>query len=391
MTEVDDMSEESRTDILVIGAGPAGLGAGLGALERGVRVLVVERQKSVGDTIKGETIHFNPEMEAILGKGFFDRNTIAVTTRRRYYSPTDSRWIDRVIDDPNLIFEWPAFMGDMTALARAKGLPIDFSTEVIDLLVEGGRVAGARVKQGKKTREITAQVVVGADGTEGITSRALEIGRGKIDCPILKLRVENMRYPDIRLEYFTHIHRGDPPAVGYIFPSGEGRADVGLLIFKPNAPRGIPIPDAATIDEFLGGFIGKHPVFRERMTGTKETYRLFTIIPMGGFIDRFVAARGIVMVGDSAGQVEAKGGSGIASSFLIGHHVGKILGRDSKKGISWETRDMNRLEAEIKTHPIYAKVASYYRYIRPIRSLMFMIHSAETADRRFGLISKVLR
>ncbi len=112
---------------------------------------------------------------------------------------------------------------------------------------------------------------------------------------------------------------------------------------------------------------------------------------MGGFIDRFVAAPGIVMVGDSAGQVEAKGGSGIASSFLIGHHVGTILGRDAGKGMSWTKHDIRRMEAEIKTHPIYAKVASYYRYIRPIRSLMFMIHSAETADRRFGLISKALR
>jgi flavin-dependent dehydrogenase len=385
------MSKQDGTEILVIGAGPAGLGAGLGALEQGARVLVVERQKSVGDTIKGETIHFNPEMESILGKGFFDRNTIAVTNRRRYYSPTDSRWIDRVIHDPNLIFEWAGFTGDMTAIAKAKGLDIMFSAEVVDLIVEDGRVAGARVRQGAKIREIPAKVVVGADGTEGITSRELGIGREKIDCPVLKLRVENMHYPDIRLEYFTHIYEGDPPSAGYIFPSGKGRADVGLMIFKPNTPRGIPIPDASTIDEYLQGFIRKHPVFRDRMAGTKETYRLFTIIPMGGFIDRFVAAPGIVMVGDSAGQVEAKGGSGIASSFLIGHHVGKILGSAAKGNMMWARRDMNRMEAEIKTHPVYAKVASYYRYIRPIRSLMFMIHSAETADRRFGLISKFLR
>ncbi|MBN2223570.1 MAG: FAD-dependent monooxygenase [Deltaproteobacteria bacterium] len=385
------MKKRHDIEILVIGAGPAGLGAGLGALERGARVLVVEKQRSVGDTIKGETIHFNQQMESILGKGFFDRNTIAVTNRRRYYSPTDSRWIDRVIHDPNLIFEWPDFMANMTGIAEAKGLDIMFSTEVVDLIVDNGRVAGARVRQGTKVREIRARAVVGSDGTEGITSRELGIGREKIDCPVLKLRVEQMDYPDIRLEYFTHIYEGDPPSVGYIFPSGEGRADIGLLIFKPNTLRGVPIPDAATIGDFFDDFIGKHPVFRRRMEGTKETYRLFTIIPMGGFIDRFVAAPGVVMVGDSAGQVEAKGGSGIASSFLIGHHVGKILGSAVKGTMAWANRDMNRMEAEIKTHPIYAKVASYYRYIRPIRSLMFMIHSAETADRRFGLISKVLR
>jgi len=385
------MGRYDHTDVLVIGAGPAGLGAGIGALSKGARVLVVERQKSVGDTIKGETIHFNPEMESILGKGFFDRNTVAVTNRRRYYSPTDSRWIDRVIDDPNLIFEWTPFMGDMTDVATSRGLDIMFSTEVVGLIVEDGRVTGVRVKQGKTVREIMAGAIVGADGTEGITSRELGIRREKIDCPILKLRVENMRYPDIRLEYFTHIHEGDPPGVGYIFPSGEGKADIGLLVFKPNTPRDIPVPDAASIDTFLRSFIDKHPVFRDRMKDITETYRLFTIIPMGGFIDRFVAAPGVVMVGDSAGQVEAKGGSGVASSFLIGHHVGAILGRDVKAGLSWSRRDMLRIEAELKTHPIYAKVASYYRYIRPIRTLLFMIHSAETADRRFGLISKMLR
>ena len=170
------MDNRNDVEILVIGAGPAGLGTGMGALERGARVLLVDKQKSVGDTIKGETIHFNPEMEALLGKGFFDRNTIAVTNRRRYYSPTDSRWIDRVIHDPNIIFEWPGFMADMTTVAEAKGLEIMFSTEVIDLIVENGRVAGARIKQGSKVREIRAQAVVGADGTEGITPRSSASG-----------------------------------------------------------------------------------------------------------------------------------------------------------------------------------------------------------------------
>jgi flavin-dependent dehydrogenase len=385
------MAERNRYDLLVIGSGPAGLGAGIGALEAGAEVLVVERQRDVGDTLKGETIHRNARMEEILGPGFFDRNTIVTTYLRRYYSPTDSRWIDRVIDDPNIIFSWPTLMGDMTSIARKKGVAIEFGAAVTDLLVQDGRVVGARVKQGGREREVLAAAVVGADGTEGITTRKLGINRDKIDCPVLKLRVENMDIPEVRLEYFTHIHEGDPPSVGYIFPAIEGKADIGLLIFKPNAPKGMRIPDASTVDEYFEAFTQKHPVFRERMRGTKETYRLFTIIPMGGFIDRFVAAPGVVMVGDSAGQVEAKGGSGVASSFLIGHHVGGILGRTAKKGMSWSRRDMDRLEAEIKTHPAYAKVASYYRWIRPMRTLLFSIHSAETADRRFGLISTILR
>ncbi len=385
------MAGKDHYDVIVIGAGPGGLGAGLGALEAGADVLVVEKQRTVGDTIKGETIHRNQEMERILGPGFFDRNTIATTTRRRYYSPTDSRWIDRVISDPNLIFFWSDFTDDMTRLSRKKGLDIAFQTEVIDLLVEGGRVAGVKVRHGKAIRELTCRVVIGADGTEGITSRALGIRRDAIDCPVLKLRVEKMDYPDIRLEYFTHIYADDPPSVGYIFPSGEGKADVGLLIFKPNARKNTPIPDAHNVGDFLDRFIDRHPVFRDRMRTAKETYRLFTIIPMGGFIERFVPALGVVMVGDAAGQVEAKGGSGIASSFLIGHHAGGIAGRFAKAGRAWDMRQARRMEAEIKTHPAYVKVASYYRYIRPVRSLMFMIHNAETADRRFGLISKVLR
>jgi flavin-dependent dehydrogenase len=385
------MAGKNHYDVIIIGAGPGGLGAGLGALEAGADVLVVEKQRAVGDIIKGETIHRNPEMERILGPGFFDRNTIATTNRRRYYSPTDSRWIDRVISDPNLIFHWPDFTADMTRLSRKKGLDIAFQTEVLDLLVEEGRVAGVRVRHGKTTREVTSRVVIGADGTEGITSRVLGIKRDAIDCPVLKLRVEKMDYPDIRLEYFTHIYADDPPAAGYIFPSGEGKADVGLLIFKPNARKNTLIPDAGNVGDFLDRFIDRHPVFRARMRTVKETYRLFTIIPMGGFIDRFVPALGAVMVGDAAGQVEAKGGSGIASSFLIGHHAGTISGRFAKAGLAWDMRRARRMEAEIKTHPYYVKVASYYRYIRPVRSLMFMIHSAETADRRFGLISKVLR
>ena len=392
------MVERKEYDVVIIGAGPGGLGAGMGALRGGAKVLVIEKQPDVGLTIKGETIHKNPRMEEILGSGFFERHEITRTNRRRYYSPTDRQYVDRVADDPNIIFSWPELMADMTEIAMspisgtsAKGLEILFDTEVTDITRNGKSSFTICSVFKDEIIEFNTRAIIGADGYDGITSRIFDIKKENIDHPILKLLMEDVDYPDIRLEYYLDIMKGAIPASGFIFPRGEGKAEVGMLLFTQNAKKGVKIPEKGEVYNYFENFIDRHPVFRSRIKDARETYRLSTSIPMGGFIKNFIPTPGVILVGDAAGQVECKGGSGIASSFLIGHHSGQLIAGATREGVSWSRREMREMERRIRAHPYTRRLRRYYRMIRPTRALYMKVNNTRRAERLFSIFSRFLK
>jgi len=210
--------QKPQADVAIIGAGPGGIGAGLGALSEGARVLVVEAQDDVGNTKKGETIHFNRVMENILGDGFFSRHEINRVDRRRYYSSTDRFYFDKSASDPNIIFDWSDFMSDMTAIARSRGLSITTKTRVTDLIRENGNVRGIITQNGGAPERIDVPVVIGADGCSGITEDIIGFDRTNINLPAIKHLMSGVSMPDNRLEFFFHVYRDEPICMGFLFP-----------------------------------------------------------------------------------------------------------------------------------------------------------------------------
>jgi len=79
------------TDVLIVGAGIAGLMAAHALAERGLRVILLERGRSVGGRLATRRI----------GQGRADHGAQFFTVR----TPEFQRWIDRWLAD-NLIFQW---------------------------------------------------------------------------------------------------------------------------------------------------------------------------------------------------------------------------------------------------------------------------------------------
>ena len=209
---------------IVIGAGPAGLGAALALSRAGIEVDIFESQTVPGERRRGETIRFNPEMEALLGAGFFESQTIHKINKRRYYSHSGKRYIDRTISEFNLIIEWQDFIRAIAQRVEASGARIHPGSEIDEVVVDGGRAAGVR----QSGSELCADAVFACGGTCDPAGRQIGIARGAMDRPAAKWLIKNYSGPEDRLEYHFHSMSGNL-AVGCIFPRGSGEAEIIML------------------------------------------------------------------------------------------------------------------------------------------------------------------
>jgi flavin-dependent dehydrogenase len=363
------------SEAVVIGAGPAGLGAAIGLARAGIGVTVFERSETLGSERRGETIRFSREMEEVLGAGLFNRIARCRINRRRYYSHSGRCFVDRTISNPNVIFNWPDLINIMADDAVKSGARIRTGTRVERLVNRGGRIEGVVAESAEGLVETASALVVSCGGHDDPASQQLNIDRTRLDMPVLKMLVKGYAGPDDRLEYHFHLEdRG--LVVGTIFPRGSREAEIILL---DTAGSGAPLS--------FRDFARQHPCFEERIRDAEPFYTLHTLIPMGGMVYPFMPRPGLVMAGDALGHVQARGGSGIRTSFLIGHAAGKIAAKYLHAG-GFTAENQAKFEREI-LH--YSEVRSLRRHNLIFLSLRARLFGLVGTPRNMDLFWPVLK
>ncbi|PIE66545.1 MAG: monooxygenase [Desulfobacterales bacterium] len=158
-----------ETDILIIGAGPAGLACAKVLAENGLKVVVVERKPSVGPkvcaggiTYSGLIKHIPPEY---IEKEFPEQH---IFTPRQRLTVAESAPIIATIDREQ-IGQW------MKQQALASGAKILTGAQAVQ--IDGQKVL---VQHGKKTKPISTNHLIGADGANSIVRRYLNIPTTKV-------------------------------------------------------------------------------------------------------------------------------------------------------------------------------------------------------------------
>lgn len=163
--------------VLVCGAGPVGLVAGLRLAAAGIETRVIDKAASVSDDFRASTFH-PPTLEMLdelgLTQGLIDHGLVSPTWQIRRHESHDKALFDLSVlqGDTRYPFRLQCEQRVLTRLADAKAqetanLQVDYGLELIDLKQDAQGVT-ATVQTASGTETIRARYLVAADGARSI-------------------------------------------------------------------------------------------------------------------------------------------------------------------------------------------------------------------------------
>jgi digeranylgeranylglycerophospholipid reductase len=309
------MAPDRKTDVLVIGAGPAGSMTAKWAAQRGARVTLIEKRQEIGSPVRcGEGM----SKEWLHEVGITPGRWINVEVEgARIFSPSEKVFEineKHAGNEVGYVVERDGFDKQLAIDAANAGAELLLKTAAVSILRENGRVVGAKVKEFGASAEIRAPITVGADGFESQVGRWAGIPtnlamRDMDTC--LQYRMTNVDC-DVRYCDF-YLGKVAPGGYVWIFPKAEGLANVGIgvQVSQVQSPA-----DART---YLDRWIANHPGYAK---GKK-------IDMVGGGVSisqplRQTVTDGLMLVGDAARMIDPLTGGGIANGCIAGKICGEV-------------------------------------------------------------------
>ncbi len=318
-------STPTRTDVLVVGAGPAGSAAAAWAARAGLDVVLADaavfpRDKTCGDGLTPRAIG---ELQRLGLEDWLRAHTVNQGLRAHGFGQT-------------LMLPWPG--GTLpswgSAVARTElddhlrttaikaGADAVDGARAVDVRREGDRVAAVVFRSGSETFEIECQRVVVADGVRSPLGKVL----GRVWHRDTVYAVAGRAYVASELSddpwISSHLElRGEDDEIlsgyGWIFPLGTGEVNIGVgSLATSKRPANVAVK----------------PLMQHYADERREDFKLSgelraptsALLPMGGAVSH-VAGPNWALIGDAAACVNPLNGEGIDYGLESGRMVAEVL------------------------------------------------------------------
>jgi flavin-dependent dehydrogenase len=297
----------AEADVLVVGAGLAGLHTATLLARRGRDVLLVERRPALGRAIRTTGIFVRRTLDDFA----LPRECLGPPIRRVVLYPPGLRrpvTLDSARDEYRVADMASLYQAAARAAADA-GVRIELGTRYAgrqgERFAVGGRAGPARVR---------ARYVVGADGARSRVARDLALDRNR---HLLVGAEEVFEIPGSDEPAAFHCVLDPSVAPGYLaWVVNDGRhAHVGVAGYPHRFPYGL----RAALQRFGASAPGLHGVGRP-----VEVERRGGPIPVGGVLRRISCADGL-LVGDAAGAVSPLTAGGLDPCLRLSEHAAAVL------------------------------------------------------------------
>jgi geranylgeranyl reductase family protein len=289
-----------RTDVIVVGAGPAGVAASLFLRRRGHQVLLLDRARFPRDKICGESA--SPEAWRLL-------DTLGIAERVRALqpqpvlgmtltSPDGTRFSGRYPEGrQGFAVRRERLDAVLVQAAREAGVVVREGVRALGLLQRDGGVAGVRCESG----DLAARLVIGADGRDSVVARELGLRR---DVPLRRFAIR-AHFDGVQgLTPHGEMHV-IPGAYCGIAPLSPACANVAVVVppHELRAARG-------DLPGFFARLLTRWPEVHSRLRGARLLGPPRALGPLA-VAARRLSAPGALLVGDAAGFYDPFTGEGI--------------------------------------------------------------------------------
>ena len=301
------MVRAQYTDVMVVGAGPAGSLAAVTHARRGARVVLVEANPRAAQRFAGEWIH--PAGARILEKHAL--GPVEATAHHHACEGfavfpddgTEAIALHYVEQQRGFTCEHDALVGSLRDQAAATpGVDYRPFTRVVAI---DGHTVTLRDEAGRE-HEIHAERIIGADGRSSIVRKHLY---GEREASLVS-HMAGLELHDVELPFERHGHvllGGPGPILLYRIGPSAVRACIDIPAGTPGARR-----DARYLWEAFGPRMpaGLRPAFRRALEADKLLWATNRFLPRAGYGEGHVA-----LIGDAVGFYHPLTASGITIAF----------------------------------------------------------------------------
>jgi 2-polyprenyl-6-methoxyphenol hydroxylase-like FAD-dependent oxidoreductase len=261
-------AEQISTRCCIVGGGPCGLMLGFLLARAGVDVVVLEKHADFLRDFRGDTIH--PSTLEFMGElGLLDDflklphqkvDHLSAFFGNQEYAFADLRHLPTRCKFVALMPQWD-FLNFLADRGRIyPSFHLRMRAEAVDLIKEGGRIAGVRADTAEGPIEVRADLTVGCDGRHStVCARAGLVARD-LGAPmdVLWFRLpKKASDPDETMGRFEAgrivvvLNRGDYWQCAFLIPKGsiEETRRAGLQAFRQDVAQVVPL-FADRVDEF---------------------------------------------------------------------------------------------------------------------------------------------